>query len=85
MPQPERFEMFVLGSGEGWKFLAWHMARSGHRTAVVELPRKHELSAQQTRTLERKGRRSGPPRGSVRNADGVNRHRYGKGAGLTQA
>ena len=36
MSQPERYEMLVLGSGEGGKFLAWHMAKSGHRTAVVE-------------------------------------------------
>jgi len=36
MSQPERFEMLVLGSGEGGKFLAWHMAKSGHRTALVE-------------------------------------------------
>ena len=36
MFQPEHFEMLVLGSGEGGKFLARHMAKSGHRTAVVE-------------------------------------------------
>src|SRR5438093_3431959 len=36
MSQPEPFEMLVLGSGEGGKFLAWHMAASGHRTALVE-------------------------------------------------
>ncbi len=36
MSQPERFEALVLGSGEGGKYLAWHMARSGRRTAVVE-------------------------------------------------
>ena len=36
MSEPEQFEMLVLGSGEGGKFLAWHMAKSGHRTAVVE-------------------------------------------------
>ncbi len=36
MPQPEHFEMLILGSGEGGKFLAWHMAKSGHRSAVVE-------------------------------------------------
>jgi pyruvate/2-oxoglutarate dehydrogenase complex dihydrolipoamide dehydrogenase (E3) component len=36
MPQPERFEILVLGSGNGGMFLAWHMARSGRRTAVVE-------------------------------------------------
>jgi ribulose 1,5-bisphosphate synthetase/thiazole synthase len=34
--EPERYEMLVLGSGEGGKFLAWHMAKTGHRTAVVE-------------------------------------------------
>ena len=36
MSQPERFEVLILGSGEGGKKLAWHMARSGRRTAVVE-------------------------------------------------
>jgi pyruvate/2-oxoglutarate dehydrogenase complex dihydrolipoamide dehydrogenase (E3) component len=28
--------MLVLGSGEGGKYLAWHMAQSGRRCAVVE-------------------------------------------------
>ncbi len=36
MPQPERFESLVLGSGNGGMFFAWHSARSGRRTAVVE-------------------------------------------------
>ena len=36
MSQPESFEILVLGSGEGGKYLAWHLARSGRRTAVVE-------------------------------------------------
>jgi pyruvate/2-oxoglutarate dehydrogenase complex dihydrolipoamide dehydrogenase (E3) component len=36
MAQPERFEILVLGSGAGGKLLAWHMARTGRRTAVVE-------------------------------------------------
>jgi pyruvate/2-oxoglutarate dehydrogenase complex dihydrolipoamide dehydrogenase (E3) component len=36
MSQPERFEILVLGSAAGGKLLAWHMARSGRRTAVVE-------------------------------------------------
>jgi pyruvate/2-oxoglutarate dehydrogenase complex dihydrolipoamide dehydrogenase (E3) component len=36
MSQPERFETLVLGSGAGGKLLAWHMARSGRQTAVVE-------------------------------------------------
>jgi pyruvate/2-oxoglutarate dehydrogenase complex dihydrolipoamide dehydrogenase (E3) component len=36
MSQPERFEVLILGSGQGGKLLAWYMARSGRRTAVVE-------------------------------------------------
>ena len=36
MAQPERVDMLVLGSGEAGKYLAWHMAHAGHRTAVVE-------------------------------------------------
>src|SRR6516225_7790657 len=36
MSQPERFEVLILGSGFGGKLLAWHMAQSGRRTAVVE-------------------------------------------------
>jgi pyruvate/2-oxoglutarate dehydrogenase complex dihydrolipoamide dehydrogenase (E3) component len=36
MPQPEQFEVLVLGSGFGGKLLAWHTAGSGRRTAVVE-------------------------------------------------
>ena len=36
MSEAERFEVLILGSGEGGKRLAWHMARSGRRTAVVE-------------------------------------------------
>jgi pyruvate/2-oxoglutarate dehydrogenase complex dihydrolipoamide dehydrogenase (E3) component len=36
MSQRERFEILILGSGAGGKLLAWHMGRSGRRTAVVE-------------------------------------------------
>src|SRR6202022_695631 len=36
MPQPERIETLILGSGNGGMYLARHMARSGRRTAVVE-------------------------------------------------
>ena len=36
MFEPERFEVLILGSGFGGKLLAWHMAQSGRRTAVVE-------------------------------------------------
>ena len=36
MSQAEQFEVLILGSGQGGKLLAWHMARSGRRTVVVE-------------------------------------------------
>ena len=36
MSESERVEVLVLGSGFGGKLLAWNMARSGRRTAVVE-------------------------------------------------
>jgi pyruvate/2-oxoglutarate dehydrogenase complex dihydrolipoamide dehydrogenase (E3) component len=32
----EEFDWVVLGSGQGGKLLAWHLAREGHRVAVVE-------------------------------------------------
>jgi pyruvate/2-oxoglutarate dehydrogenase complex dihydrolipoamide dehydrogenase (E3) component len=36
MSQPKRFETVILGSGQGGKLLAWHLARAGRRTAVIE-------------------------------------------------
>src|ERR1700746_970109 len=36
MSEPEQFEVLILGSEQGGKLLAWHMARSGRKTAVVE-------------------------------------------------
>ncbi len=36
MRQTERFEALVLGSGQGGKLLAWHLARQGRRTAAIE-------------------------------------------------
>lgn len=36
MPEVEHVEDLILGSGNGGTFLAWHLARSGRRTAVVE-------------------------------------------------
>src|SRR5258706_1255535 len=36
MSHAERFDTLVLGSGEGGKYLAWLMAQSGRRRAVVE-------------------------------------------------
>jgi pyruvate/2-oxoglutarate dehydrogenase complex dihydrolipoamide dehydrogenase (E3) component len=36
MPQPEIFDVVILGSGQGGKRLAWHLGRSGKKVAVVE-------------------------------------------------
>ncbi|MET4603072.1 pyruvate/2-oxoglutarate dehydrogenase complex dihydrolipoamide dehydrogenase (E3) component [Bradyrhizobium sp. JR4.1] len=36
MPHNEQFEVVILGSGQGGKLLAWHLAKSGKRVAVVE-------------------------------------------------
>jgi pyruvate/2-oxoglutarate dehydrogenase complex dihydrolipoamide dehydrogenase (E3) component len=36
MPQTEHVEVLILGSGEGGKYLAWHLAKAGRRTTVVE-------------------------------------------------
>ncbi len=36
MDETDRFEALILGGGNGGMYLAWHLARSGRRTAVVE-------------------------------------------------
>jgi pyruvate/2-oxoglutarate dehydrogenase complex dihydrolipoamide dehydrogenase (E3) component len=36
MTEAERFDVLILGSGQGGKLLAWQMAKSGRRTAVIE-------------------------------------------------
>ena len=86
MSQPERVEVLILGSGEGGKNMAWHMARSGRQTAVVErkwiggscrniacLPSKNEIWSGE-------GRASGASRRPVRHDDQRSCHdRHGKG------
>ncbi len=34
--QAEEFDLVILGSGEGSKFLAWTLAKEGQRVAVIE-------------------------------------------------
>ena len=66
MSQPERFEALVLGSGTGGKLVAWHLAQSRRRTAVVErrwiggscvnvacMPSKNEISSAKVAQLAR--------------------------------
>jgi pyruvate/2-oxoglutarate dehydrogenase complex dihydrolipoamide dehydrogenase (E3) component len=78
MPQPERFEVLVLGSGTGGKLVAWHMAQSGRRTAVVErrwiggscvniacMPSKNEISGARVAHLARHAAQFGTMTGPV--------------------
>src|ERR1700733_13437187 len=36
MSTPETFDVLILGSGQGGKHLAWHLAQGGKKVAVVE-------------------------------------------------
>src|SRR6266487_2136474 len=35
-PQPEEYDLLVLGSGEAGKYIAWTLAKKGMKTAVIE-------------------------------------------------
>jgi pyruvate/2-oxoglutarate dehydrogenase complex dihydrolipoamide dehydrogenase (E3) component len=78
MPQPERFEVLILGSGESGKLLAWHLAQQGRRTGVVErrwiggscpniacLPSKNEIWSARVAHLARQGAHFGVLTGQV--------------------
>jgi pyruvate/2-oxoglutarate dehydrogenase complex dihydrolipoamide dehydrogenase (E3) component len=78
MSQPERYDVLVLGSGTGGKLIAWHMAQSGRRTAVVErrwiggscpniacLPSKNEIRSAEVAHLARHGALFGTTTGPV--------------------
>jgi pyruvate/2-oxoglutarate dehydrogenase complex dihydrolipoamide dehydrogenase (E3) component len=78
MSRPEQFDILVLGSGKSGKLLAWHMAQSGRRTAVVErrwiggscpniacLPSKNEIWGAKVAHLARQGARFGVMTGPV--------------------
>ncbi|MEI9916354.1 MAG: FAD-dependent oxidoreductase [Methylovirgula sp.] len=36
MSAAEHLDVLVLGSGQAGNLMAWHMARSGYRTALIE-------------------------------------------------
>jgi pyruvate/2-oxoglutarate dehydrogenase complex dihydrolipoamide dehydrogenase (E3) component len=78
MSQGERFEVLIIGSGQGGKLLAWHMARAGRRTAVVErrwvggscpniacLPSKNEIWSAKVAHLARHAGQFGTVAGPV--------------------
>ena len=66
MPEPEHVDVLILGSGGAGKLTAWHMGKSGRRTAVVErrwiggscpniacLPSKNEIRSAEVAHLVR--------------------------------
>jgi pyruvate/2-oxoglutarate dehydrogenase complex dihydrolipoamide dehydrogenase (E3) component len=78
MPQPERFDVLVLGSGTAGKLTAWHMAQSGQRTAAVErqwiggacpniacMPSKNEIRSAEVAHLARHAAEFGTMTGPV--------------------
>jgi len=77
-PEPEQFEVLVLGSGTGGTLVARHMAQSGRRTAVVErqwiggscvnvacMPSKNEIANAKVAHLARHAAQHGTVTGSV--------------------
>jgi pyruvate/2-oxoglutarate dehydrogenase complex dihydrolipoamide dehydrogenase (E3) component len=78
MPQPEHHDFLILGSGQGGKRLAWHLARSGQRVVVVErrwvggscpavacLPSKNEIWSARVAHLARHAAQFGTKTGEV--------------------
>jgi pyruvate/2-oxoglutarate dehydrogenase complex dihydrolipoamide dehydrogenase (E3) component len=79
MSQLEQFEVLILGSGAGGKLMAWDMAGSGRRTAVVErrwiggacpnmacMPSKNEIRSAEVAHLARHAAEFGAMIGPVR-------------------
>jgi pyruvate/2-oxoglutarate dehydrogenase complex dihydrolipoamide dehydrogenase (E3) component len=79
MTQPERFQTVILGSGQGGKLLAWHRAKMGGRTAVVErqwvggscpavacLPSKNEIWSARVGHLARHAASFGAVNGEIK-------------------
>jgi len=79
MTGSDHYENLIIGSGEGGKYLAWHLARLGQRTAVVErkmvggscpntncLPSKNEIWSAKVADLAAHADRFGSMTGPVR-------------------
>jgi pyruvate/2-oxoglutarate dehydrogenase complex dihydrolipoamide dehydrogenase (E3) component len=79
MPYIEHVDTLILGSGQGGKLLAWHLARSGQKVAVVErrwvggscpavacLPSKNEIWSARIAHLARGAAEFGTVTGEVK-------------------
>ena len=89
MSEIERYDVLVVGSGESGKYMAWTMAKAGHRTAVIErkliggscpnvacLPSKNIIRSASVASLAKRGEEFGLELGSVRtNMPGVQRRK----------
>jgi pyruvate/2-oxoglutarate dehydrogenase complex dihydrolipoamide dehydrogenase (E3) component len=78
MSETEKYEVLIIGSGEAGKYLAWTMAKAGHRSAVVErkmiggscpnvacLPSKNMIHSAKVASLARRGAEFGLAIGSL--------------------
>jgi pyruvate/2-oxoglutarate dehydrogenase complex dihydrolipoamide dehydrogenase (E3) component len=88
MPEPETFDVVVLGSGQGGKQLAWHLGRAGKKVAVVErrwvggscpavacMPSKNELWSARVAHVVRDAKRFGTRVEGVKTDMRLVRHR----------
>jgi pyruvate/2-oxoglutarate dehydrogenase complex dihydrolipoamide dehydrogenase (E3) component len=78
MPEVEKYQVLALGSGGAGKFIAWTMAKGGHKTAMVErralggacpnvacLPSKNIIFSAKVAALAARGREFGLDIGSL--------------------
>ncbi len=78
MPDLERYDMLVIGSGESGKHLTWTLAQAGHHTAVVErkyiggscpniacLPSKNVIRSAKANWFAKRGKEYGIQTGPV--------------------
>jgi len=98
MPETERYDALIIGSGEAGKYMAWTMAKAGHRTAVIErklvggscpniacLPSKNIIRSAKVASFAKRAEEFGLEIGSpVTNMAGVQRRKRKMVADLIQ-
>jgi pyruvate/2-oxoglutarate dehydrogenase complex dihydrolipoamide dehydrogenase (E3) component len=98
MPNIERYDFLIIGSGEAGKYTAWAFASAGHRTAVVErklvggscpniacLPSKNIIRSAKVASFARRGAEFGLEIGSLAvNMAGVQRRKRNMVAEMVQ-